>query len=78
MATFAELPAVAVDETPEKAMLRLISIFEVLLQEQKELIYERIIKKQIEQAVQSDPSYQLVQFHGSNRDFGRMKLQMVS
>lgn len=76
-AKFAELPAMAIDETPELATLRLISIFEILLKEQKELIYERIIKKHVEAAKQ-DPSYKIFTIHGTGNEKDQLKLQLVS
>lgn len=79
IAKFADIPnAVAFDENPEQAVLRLISIFEVLLKEQKELIFEKIIKKHIEQAMKDEPSYELIRIQGVNNTNEKMKLQMVS
>jgi len=79
IAKFADIPnAVAFDENPEQAVLRLISIFEVLLKEQKELIFEKIIRKHIEQAMKDEPSYELIRIHGVNNTSEKMKLQMVS
>jgi hypothetical protein len=74
---FADLPAMAIDDPPELAVLRLISVFEVLLKEQKELIYERIIKKHIE-AVKNAPSYKILTIHGNDNEKDQLKLQLVS
>lgn len=79
VAKFADIPnAIAFDENPEQAILRLISIFEVLLKEQKELIFERIIKKHLEEAFKDEPSYELIRIQGVNSSSEKMKLQMVS
>jgi hypothetical protein len=78
-AKFADLPAMAIDETPELAILRLISILEVLLKEQRELIYDKIIKKHIEAAKNApSPSYKLFTIHGNENEKDQFKLQLVS
>jgi hypothetical protein len=76
-AKFADLPAMAIDETPELAILRLISIFEVLLKEQREMIYDRIVKKHVEKA-KNTPSYKLLTIHGTDNEKDQLKLQLVS
>jgi predicted RNase H-like HicB family nuclease len=79
VAKFADLPnAIAFDESSEKAVLRLISILEVVLQEQRELVYEKLIKKHLEEALKGHPSYQLVRIQGVNTGMEEMKLQLVS
>jgi predicted RNase H-like HicB family nuclease len=76
VARFADIPAVAYDETEEKAVLRLISVFEVVLQEQKELVFDRLIKKEIEKAVRED-QFQILTINRHN-ERQKMKLQLIS
>ncbi len=78
VAKFTELPAIAFDDTEEKAILKLISIFEVILKEQKELVFDRVIKRHIEEAMKEDPSYSLVRIQGMNNNKDQMKLQLTS
>lgn len=76
IAKFDGLPTIAFDETAEKAVLRLISIFEVFLREQKEIVFDRLIKKHLDEAIK-EPSYRLVQISDEQAQ-SQMKLQLVS
>jgi predicted RNase H-like HicB family nuclease len=79
IARFADIPsAIALDETEEKAVLRLISIFEVLLKEQKELIFEKLLKKHIEKAIKEESPYELFRISGMISGKETMKLKMMA
>lgn len=80
VAKFPDLPQItAFDDTEEKAIYRLLTIFEVFVKEQKEIVFERVIKKHLEKALSEKASFNIMRIQDLNNvSKEKMKLQMVS